>query len=231
MKDFAKDALKYTIGPVLAVVLLFGALKFSPPQSTVVPNLPTVNTPAPEDRPAEPPAKIIRSFVTKNDSVIDVELEAKITAVMESGADGEYHYVGYPDKGKLKRKRIVIQDLDAPPPAVPPVVVSPPATPGPSTPGPVIKGSQITYVYEKDDGAVPPHIYGALQTLATKVSLASTFEEDTVDGSGETPDQFKLPLAEAKKEGLPALVYTKDSAVIKVIKAPKTEAEALSIAP
>jgi hypothetical protein len=105
-----------------------------------------------------------------------------------------------------------------------PVVVEPPA-PSPDKP------TAVTYVYEKDAGAVPSPVAVGIDKLNRKGILATTFEEDTVDGQGEVPDQYKVPLKAAQESGLPALVATAGDKVLKVVKAPKSEAEVLEIAP
>jgi hypothetical protein len=60
--------------------------------------------------------------------------------------------------------------------------------------------------------------------------VATVFEDDTRDGSGEVPDQYKVPLAAAQQAGLPALVVTAGDKVLKVAKDPKTEAEVMEAA-
>ena len=57
--------------------------------------------------------------------------------------------------------------------------------------------------------------------------IANSFEQDTKDGQGEVPDQYKVPLQAAKAAGLPALVITAGATVLKVVKNPKTEAEVM----
>lgn len=103
----------------------------------------------------------------------------------------------------------------------------------PSLPGPLSpKATAATYVYEKDDTAIPSPVYGALNKLNRERGIVATiFEEDTVDGTGQTPDQYVLPLAEAKKIGLPAFVVTSGANVVKVLKDPKTEAALLEAVP
>lgn len=222
MKDFLKNAATYTVGPVLAVIVLFGALKLSPPASLTpaVPNLPTVNTPV--DKPA-PPAKITKYWVTRNQESIAQELQDQINTVVTAGNTGVYEWTGYPEKGKLQRKRIVVEDLDTP------LVVTPaPTTPAdPLKPAPIIvsPGLQVTYVYEKDDTAVPAAVLSGLNRLSRekKVAIASVFEKDSRTGSGEIPKQYQLAITEGVKAGLPALVVEKDGKMLNVVKDPKTE--------
>lgn len=105
--------------------------------------------------------------------------------------------------------------------------------------GPAIAlpGSKLTaavYVYEKDQGEVPPGVKVGLNRLnrdkmpanATSDFKAFGFEQNSTDGY-ETPEQCKIPLAEAKKVGLPAFVVMAGDKAHKVKKSPKTEAEIL----
>ena len=93
------------------------------------------------------------------------------------------------------------------------------------------KPDAVTYVFEKDDtGAVPSEVASGLAKLNAKGILATSFEQDTIDGTGETPEQYKVSLAAAKSAGLPSLISTAGKRVLKVIKAPKTEAEVLGVA-
>jgi hypothetical protein len=81
-----------------------------------------------------------------------------------------------------------------------------------------------TYVYEKDTNAVPAGVLAGLNRLNREKKItASVFEEDTRDGSGEVPDQFKAALAAATTAGLPALVVTSGETVLKIVKNPRTE--------
>lgn len=93
------------------------------------------------------------------------------------------------------------------------------------------KPSEITsvvYVYEKDDGAIPSEIHTAIEKLnREKNILASLFEQDTIDGNGQTPLQYKKALEAAKIKGVPSLVVISGSNVVTVFKNPKTEKEVL----
>lgn len=92
-------------------------------------------------------------------------------------------------------------------------------------PGPTQSVTAVTYVYEKDAGGVPPFIGAGLDRLnrLTPPILATPFEEDTLDSSGEVPDQYKLALRVAQEKGLPSLVVQAGEKVVKVIKDPKPE--------
>jgi hypothetical protein len=91
------------------------------------------------------------------------------------------------------------------------------------------KATAATYVYEKDQGGIPPAVASALDTLnrRTPPVSATPFEQNTTDGTGDTPEQYKLPLEAAKKAGLPALVVMADKTVIAVVKAPTTVEQVL----
>jgi hypothetical protein len=90
--------------------------------------------------------------------------------------------------------------------------------PGPST------ATAAVYVYEKDDTAPTNGVQSAINRLnREKKILACLFEEDTVDGTGETPYWAKVPLAAGREAGLPALVVTNGDRVVNVLKDPKTE--------
>ena len=102
----------------------------------------------------------------------------------------------------------------------------------PTNPPPVTtKPTRAVYVYEKDQGAVPPQVAGALNAInkqaldAGSGFVAVEFEEDTVDGTGEVPDQFKAAKEAASKAGLPAFVVLSGDQVVRVVKAPKTARE------
>lgn len=92
------------------------------------------------------------------------------------------------------------------------------------------KVTDVTYVYEKDQNAVPAAVASGLDKLNTKGVNANPFEQNEVDGNGEVPDQYKAPLAAATKAGLPALVATSKGKVRKVVKDPKTEEQVLEVA-
>lgn len=100
--------------------------------------------------------------------------------------------------------------------------------PPPNNPPSTRKVRRITYVYEKDQNQVPKPVAAALQAINADGSVVATeFEEDSVDGTGETPDQYKKALEFSKKIGLPSMVIEYDSGEPKVIKDPKTEKEVM----
>ena len=97
------------------------------------------------------------------------------------------------------------------------------------------KPSTITaavYVYEKDDGPVPVGVYTGIEKLNRKKNiLASLFEKDTVDGTGETPEQYKYALVSAKAKSIPSLVVLSGTTTIAVVEKPQTETEILEAIP
>jgi hypothetical protein len=105
-----------------------------------------------------------------------------------------------------------------PGPDSPPVVVVDPAT----------KATAATYVYEKGETLIPIGVTTALNRLNREKNIFATpFEQDTKDGTGETPDQYKAQLAAALEAGLPALVIMSGDKVVGVVRNPQTEASVM----
>lgn len=96
----------------------------------------------------------------------------------------------------------------------------------PNHPPNPLKIDRVTWVWEKDSGPIPRHVASALQRINAELSgiVASDFEDDTTDGNGEVPDQFKVALTASKTAGVPVLVLQAGSMVVKAWK-PSTEAE------
>ena len=150
-----------------------------------------------------------------------------LIAVASSMADGVYPITGVPKSGEAWVERVVtVATLNVPPKPVP---VPMPSTTKPIEPTTPVPNSEITaavYVYEKDDGEPPSSVRVALDRLnRERKILATTFEDDSTDGDGQVPDQYKAPLAAAKEYRLPVLVLMKQSGPPAVIQAPKTEQE------
>lgn len=100
--------------------------------------------------------------------------------------------------------------------------------PTPGTPSsPEVKVTEVHLIYEKDDSAIPSAVAGAITKLNRLGIDANMWDDDVVDGTGEIPDNHKVPLDEAKKVGLPALVVMAGDKVHKVVKDPKTEESVL----
>jgi hypothetical protein len=89
----------------------------------------------------------------------------------------------------------------------------------------------VVYVYEKDDTAVPSGVRAGLNKinrLDRKPKIVATeFEDDTTDGTDSVPDQYKIPLAEFKKHGKPALVVLSGDEVLSVTLEPTTDEQVL----
>lgn len=96
-------------------------------------------------------------------------------------------------------------------------------TPQPDPPPPAPGVTMVTYVYEKDQTPMPPEVSAELQRLnadGESSVVASEFEEDTVNGLGQTPTQYVTALAEARKVGLPAVVIQGADGTLKAIRNP-----------
>jgi len=118
---------------------------------------------------------------------------------------------------------------DKPAPVKPPI----PDEPGPPPVDPNTKATAVTYVYEKDDTAIPNYVTTALNKINRDSGFkitATLFEDDSTNGPGQVPAQYKAAYDAAKKAGLPAVVVTAGDAVLKTIKAPKSESEILEAA-
>lgn len=90
-------------------------------------------------------------------------------------------------------------------------------------PAPINKVSSVVFVYEKDDHAIPSPVLAALNQLNRRGIVATTFDDDIVDGTGEVPKQYAVALAESRKSGLPVLVVQAGDEVVNVVKNPTTE--------
>ena len=129
------------------------------------------------------------------------------------------------NSGGLALHRITV---GGPAPVVPPVN---PTTPGPvdpnqPAPGPS-KVTQVTLVYEQRGNPLNPQVLSALNTLNRQGVLSTTFDQDTTDGTGDTPEQYKAALAAAKQAGLPCLVVQAGQSVVRVISNPTTSEHVL----
>jgi hypothetical protein len=91
--------------------------------------------------------------------------------------------------------------------------------------GGIIAPSKVTaavYVHEKSETPITAAVSAAINTLNRQGIVATLFDADTTDGSGETPAQYQVPLAAAKEVGLPALVVMSGETVVRTVKAPRT---------
>ena len=118
-----------------------------------------------------------------------------------------------------------------PPPAIPVPPVTPPITP-PVTPPVTVKATAVTYVYEKDQHALPSPVLAALNKInREKGVIATVFEIDTKSGTREIPAQYRATVAAAQQVGLPVLIVQAGDKVLKSVKDPKTEASVLENVP
>lgn len=93
------------------------------------------------------------------------------------------------------------------------------------------KATAVTYVFEKDDGGIPSGVTAALAELNTRGIMATTFEDDTTDANGDVPEQYKVALAESKKQGVPLVVAQAGERVIRTVKSPVTSQQVLEVVP
>ena len=102
---------------------------------------------------------------------------------------------------------------------------------GVGLPGMTGQPAQVVYVYEKDSNPVPRPVAGALMAINADEESgieATEFEDDTVDGGGDVPEQYKAALRAARKSGLPALVVLDaDDRIIEVVSNPTTEEQVM----
>lgn len=122
--------------------------------------------------------------------------------------------------GKAPQPPPVVVDPDEPPIVQPPVI--PPTT----------EPMAVTYVYEKDDGPIPPAVLSGLNRLNREKKIVATlFEDDSTDGDDDVPDQYKTALRAAKELGLPALIVTAGDRVLWQLKSPQTEEQVIRSVP
>lgn len=107
-----------------------------------------------------------------------------------------------------------------------------PAWPWKVRPAVTAPATAAVYVYEKDDGGVPAAITVGVNRLNRERRIIATLlEDDTTDGTGDVPDQYRPALDAARKAGLPALVVLSGATVLRVVKAPTTEAAVMEAVP
>ncbi len=91
------------------------------------------------------------------------------------------------------------------------------------------KPDRVTYVHAPK-AVIPSPVIAALSELNTKGILATAFPEDTTDGAGEVPDQYRVALPAARASGIPSLVVQAGDRVLRTIKAPTTKEAVLGAA-
>ena len=123
--------------------------------------------------------------------------------------------------GKLTTKRINVGG-----------VVVDPTKPTPPVVDPSRKPTAVTYVYEKDAAPIPRPVQAALNKLhaAGGGVVASLFEDDSTNGAGQVPRQYAAALKAAREAGLPCLVVLSGDDVLRIVKAPATEAQVMEAA-
>ncbi len=88
------------------------------------------------------------------------------------------------------------------------------------------------YVYEKDAGGVPPFVTVAVNRLnRDRKVVATLLEDDTTDGNGDVPEQYRAALDAARKAGLPAIVALAGRTVIRVTPRPSSETAMMEAVP
>ena len=110
-----------------------------------------------------------------------------------------------------------------------------PTTPTTTTTTPLDKVTSVTYVHDihgENDKPIPSAVRSGLNRLNIEKNILATIVEiDSPDGTGDVPEQYKLDIEAAKKEGLPAVVSRSGDKVLKVVKDPSTEEQIYSLAP
>lgn len=88
------------------------------------------------------------------------------------------------------------------------------------------------YVYEKDVSPVPTGVTVGLNRLNRERNVVATlFEDDTHNGGGEVPEQYRAALDAARKAGTPALVVLAGQTVLAVVTGPTTADEIVRAVP
>ncbi len=83
------------------------------------------------------------------------------------------------------------------------------------------KADRVTYVYEREEGGVPRPISAKFRELSESGITANAVDIDTVNGLGQTPEQYKVAFAAARGK-LPAIVVQAGDKVIRVVEKPQT---------
>ncbi len=100
------------------------------------------------------------------------------------------------------------------------------------SPAPATASTAAVYVWEKDDHGVPPHVTRAVDRLNRERRVVATiFEADATDGTGDVPEQYRTALDAARKAGLPALVAMAGQTVLRVTPAPASEDAVMEAVP
>jgi len=105
-----------------------------------------------------------------------------------------------------------------------PTTTQPLPTPSQPTAPAIVR---LTYVYEKDQGGIPPALAAAISDaeLSSGSVRVGVFEEDSTTGAGNVPEQFRRAKEAADKYGKPCLVAESADAVVRVRLKPQGKAD------
>jgi hypothetical protein len=197
-------------------------------------------TPATPQTPVtieQPPAKPLVFTTTDTDVLKDgkklSDEKAKPVIDVANLGDGEYIVRFSPVGENEVYRKVIVSGGTAPRPPPTDPVKPKPDTPVTPPVDPNTKVTAVTYVYEKDQSGIPNHVSTALNKINRDSGfkiVATIFEDDSTNGPGNVPAQYKAAYEAAKKEGLPVVVVTAGGKVVRSVKAPKTEQEILEAA-
>lgn len=140
--------------------------------------------------------------------------------------EGGIHTAVFWTEGEVASSIVEIDAGDTPPVVVDPVKPDPTKPVEPST-----KATAATYFILKGTPLNQEIVY-ALDKLNAQGIRATLALDNTKDGTGDIPDQYKVSLPAARQAGLPALVVMAGEKVMRVVKSPKNEADVIgAIAP
>lgn len=189
--------------------------------ATVQPAPVVVSQPVQVRTPAIDP---VRTLATKDDiGLSDADKDAAIK--FASIGDGRYVLYSTPEGSKAVLKQIIVSTIGDTVKPIDPKPVDPQPDVKPVEPV-TTKPTAAFYVYEKDDTAVPNYVKTGLSKVNASGVEATLLEEDTKDGNNQVPARFQVPLAEAKKAGLPVFVVMSNGQFLRAVK-PKSESEML----
>lgn len=97
-----------------------------------------------------------------------------------------------------------------------------PTPPAPPTTDQIVR---LTYVYEKDQGSIPPAISAGLSavSLSRESVVASAYEDDSTNGLDRVPKQYERAAEASREYGTPCLVAESVERVVRVKLKPTTE--------
>lgn len=94
--------------------------------------------------------------------------------------------------------------------------------------GVVVPGGSPTaavYIYEQREHVIPSAVKAGLNAVNRSGIKATTFDVDTISGTGKTPTQYEKALAAGREAGLPALVVLGGDRILRVVPSPQSEAD------